>query len=54
MASIKKALKGTEDKSPVRAACDVIAMSDISVEKERAREKSDIFVRAFGRNLVIR
>ena len=34
--------------------CDAIAASDISVEKERAREKSDIFVRAFGRNLVIR
>lgn len=35
-------------------ACDVIANSDISVEKERARIKSDLFIRAFGRNLVIR
>jgi hypothetical protein len=35
-------------------ACDVIATSDISVEKERARERSDLFIRAFGRNVVIR
>lgn len=35
-------------------ACDVIAASDISIEKERARIKSDLFIRAFGRNLVIR
>ena len=34
--------------------CDVIAMSDISVEKDRAWEKSDLFMRAFGRNVVIR
>ncbi|MDP3395629.1 MAG: CHAD domain-containing protein [Methanoregula sp.] len=34
--------------------CDVIASSDISQEKERARTKSDLFLRAFGRNLVIR
>ena len=34
--------------------CDVIASSDISQEKERARTKSDLFIRAFGRNLVIR
>jgi exopolyphosphatase/guanosine-5'-triphosphate,3'-diphosphate pyrophosphatase len=34
--------------------CDVIASSDISHEKERARTKSDLFIRAFGRNLVIR
>ena len=34
--------------------CDVIASSDISAEKERARTKSDLFIRAFGRNLVIR
>ena len=35
-------------------ACDVIAASDISIEKERARIKSDLFIRAFGRNVVIR
>ncbi len=35
-------------------ACDVIAVSDISAEKERARTKSDQFIRTFGRNLVIR
>lgn len=34
--------------------CDVIASADVSVEKERARTKSDLFIRAFGRNLVIR
>jgi len=34
--------------------CDVIATSDISREKERARTKSDLFMRAFGRDLVIR
>ena len=34
--------------------CDVIASSDIVAEKERARTKSDLFIRAFGRNLVIR
>jgi hypothetical protein len=34
--------------------CDVIATSEISIEKERAREKSDLFLRAFGRNVVIR
>ena len=34
--------------------CDVVASSDISHEKERARTKSDLFIRAFGRNLVIR
>ncbi len=34
--------------------CDVITASDISIEKERARMKSDLFIRAFGRNLVIR
>ena len=35
-------------------ACDVIASADVSVEKQRARIKSDMFIRAFGRNLVIR
>ncbi len=35
-------------------ACDVIASADVSVEKQRARIKSDLFIRAFGRNLVIR
>jgi CHAD domain-containing protein len=34
--------------------CEVIASSDISVEKERARSKSALFIRAFGRDLVIR
>ena len=34
--------------------CDVIATSDISIEKERARTKSDLFQQAFGRNMVIR
>jgi len=34
--------------------CDVVAGSDITIEKERARTKSDLFIRAFGRNLVIR
>ena len=34
--------------------CDLIAPSDITVEKERARTKSDLFIRAFGRNVVIR
>jgi len=34
--------------------CDVIATSDITVEKERARTKSALFKRAFGRNVVIR
>ena len=35
-------------------ACDVIASADVSVEKQRARIKSDLFIRAFSRNLVIR
>jgi exopolyphosphatase/guanosine-5'-triphosphate,3'-diphosphate pyrophosphatase len=34
--------------------CYVIATSDISAEKERARTKSALFERAFGRNVVIR
>lgn len=34
--------------------CDVIGSSDLSVEKERARTKADLFDRAFGRKLVIR
>ncbi|MDP3565044.1 MAG: CHAD domain-containing protein, partial [Methanoregula sp.] len=35
-------------------ACDVIAAADITTEKERARTKSDLFSRAFGRKMVIR
>ncbi len=35
-------------------ACDVIAAADVTVEKERARTKSDLFRTAFGRDLVIR
>jgi CHAD domain-containing protein len=34
--------------------CDVTGTSDLTVEKERARTKADVFNRAFGRNLVIR
>ena len=34
--------------------CDIIATSDVSVEKERALAKSALFLRAFGRPLVIR
>jgi len=34
--------------------CDVIGSADISVEKERARSKGDLFNRVFGRILVIR
>lgn len=35
-------------------ACDVMSVSDSSAEKERARIKSDQFIKYFGRNLVIR
>lgn len=34
--------------------CDVIATCDVSVEKEHARSKADLFIREFGRTLVIR
>lgn len=34
--------------------CDIIAEEDVTVEKEHARTKGDLFTRAFGRDLVIR
>ena len=34
--------------------CDVVAGTDVSAEKERARLKADLFLEVFGRNLVIR
>lgn len=35
-------------------ACDVTSLVDITIEKERARTKADLFVRVFERELVIR
>jgi CHAD domain-containing protein len=34
--------------------CEIIAPVDVTVEKEHARTKSDLFARVFGRELVIR
>ena len=34
--------------------CDIVGSVDLSVEKERARAKADLFERSFGRTLVIR
>ena len=35
-------------------SCDVIAETDAAVEKDHARGKADLFLKAFGRELVIR
>jgi CHAD domain-containing protein len=34
--------------------CDVVSTGDVTKEKERARSKAELFVRVFGRELVIR
>ncbi|PKL64122.1 MAG: hypothetical protein CVV32_10740 [Methanomicrobiales archaeon HGW-Methanomicrobiales-3] len=39
---------------PDSVSCDVIAEADASVEKDHARSKADLFIVAFGRELVIR